>query len=527
MFVSLYQSVTYDWFVQFLNVMRTAETDGSWFSSPTFASGPFVVMSGSDFETDTDGKLVSGTFTSAQFSDPYNGLTLGEIALDPSEATDAPEILTDYFGNPLPLDPFDIDSVKQAESLLDGIVDKKLTVLGSAEDDYVVLWDVGSKFTHFKGGEGNDTGFLIFKKQPGEQVFFGGEGEDTADMSDAKKGAVVNLKKGIAKAKGTKNKVKLDSVENVVGTEKDDKIKGDKKGNTIYLNGGDDSGRGGAGDDTIFSGSGLNFIWGEGGNDTVTGGIGMDIVDGGAGSDLLNTGAGKDRLNGGGGDRADDILTGGSEGDIFTFEIDGTAGFGNDLVTDLEDIDQVRFFRFDLKGKIDLQPWELTFGEDGEGNATVTIGESVATFHGLTREEFLATRSFKGITKPKTGEVKSIGASFEEHDGSKRDDVLYGGSVINGKKGDDTLGPGASTDVIIGGKGTDTFDMTTLGLVTNPSLRIADYETGESIRLFGDTYIGPTRNGEGDIVLTFDDGKTVTLDNTSGLEFSDLTIVEL
>ncbi|MEM0908713.1 MAG: calcium-binding protein, partial [Pseudomonadota bacterium] len=106
----------------------------------------------------------------------------------------------------------------------------------------------------------------------------GGDGVDLLDFSEAAEGVDVSLKDGTA------DSAVINDFENVIGTEFDDKIEGDRKDNHI-------SGLGGT-----------DYIEGKGGDDTLVGNKGDDSVFGGAGNDLLiwNNGDGSDLLNGGG-----------------------------------------------------------------------------------------------------------------------------------------------------------------------------------------------------------------------------------
>ena len=124
------------------------------------------------------------------------------------------------------------------------------------------------------GGLGDDT----LEGHDGDDVLNGGQGRDVLDLSAAAGGADVDLVQGVAKGQGTDT---LSGIENVIGTEKKDVLRGDAEDNML---------RGGDGGDEIR---------GNAGRDEVTGGLGNDLLFGGADADTLDGGKGKDQLDGG------------------------------------------------------------------------------------------------------------------------------------------------------------------------------------------------------------------------------------
>jgi uncharacterized delta-60 repeat protein len=100
----------------------------------------------------------------------------------------------------------------------------------------------------------------------------------------------------------------------IVGTAKDDVLRGTPRADVIVALGGDDrvaalGGRdivcGGKGDDRLLGGSGADRLDGEQGNDTLSGATGNDRLSGGPGRDRLTGGPQRDTCVGGGGrDRA-------------------------------------------------------------------------------------------------------------------------------------------------------------------------------------------------------------------------------
>ena len=224
-------------------------------------------------------------------------------------------------------------------------------------------------FNAYDGPEGmdtvNDTG------NTAEDAF------DTLDFFNAHGGAI-NLDMRIVGAQTVNGSLTLDltvffdagTVENVIGTDFDDTIKGDALQNqiegglgndklyggpdegigtstpasvndTIHGGPGDDELYGGldtddvnliidTGDDSLFGDSGDDLLYGEGADDVLDGGLGSDVLYGGPGSDILRGSSDSDILMGGDGN---DTLIGGNGWDI------GRGGVGSDLII-AEDPDQ-------------------------------------------------------------------------------------------------------------------------------------------------------------------------------------------
>lgn len=118
-------------------------------------------------------------------------------------------------------------------------------------------------------------------------------------------------------------------IENATGGEGNDLITGNKIGNVLSGQGGNDKIIAGAGADTAYGGTGRDTIKGGRGGDTIAGGKGADRLYGGAGSDVLYGKRGTDRLDGGAGD---DGLLGGDSADKFVFR----AGYDADLIYDFQ-----------------------------------------------------------------------------------------------------------------------------------------------------------------------------------------------
>lgn len=179
-----------------------------------------------------------------------------------------------------------------------------------------------------RGNDGNDSlfgglGDDALSGGNGRDLLDGGAGIDTARYDDAESGVTVSLARwGYQNTKGA-GRDRLVDIENLVGSDFDDRLTGD--GNANQLEGGDGKDRlkGSFGDDTLLGGAGEDRLDGGFGNDELDGGADNDRLDGGFGDDTLEGGDGEDRLAGNFGD---DELNGGADND----RLDG--GFGDDTL---------------------------------------------------------------------------------------------------------------------------------------------------------------------------------------------------
>jgi Ca2+-binding RTX toxin-like protein len=97
-------------------------------------------------------------------------------------------------------------------------------------------------------------------------VLNGNGGSDTVSYQTAKKAVTVDLAAQTATGGGGNDT--LISIENAIGSSKNDALLGDSHANSL---------NGGAGNDVIFGGAGDDIIFGGLGNDTLNGGDGSDI----------------------------------------------------------------------------------------------------------------------------------------------------------------------------------------------------------------------------------------------------------
>lgn len=207
------------------------------------------------------------------------------------------------------------------------------------------------------GGTGNDliyggTGNDVLLPGAGNDTLFGGDGSDTLSYADFTRGVTVALstKAGFAGTAyvGATLKDLFFDVENVIGTNRADKLTGDGSANILTGGAGADSLFGGGGSDTasyataraavtaslqnvrLNTGdaagdrySSIENLVGSAYSDRLTGNTGANRIDGGRGNDIIDGGA------------RSDILTGGAGSDRFMFST--ALGSSNaDRITDFD-----------------------------------------------------------------------------------------------------------------------------------------------------------------------------------------------
>jgi len=138
------------------------------------------------------------------------------------------------------------------------------------------------------GGPGDD----VFRSGHGSDRLFGGPGIDMLDCSVAAAGVNVSFREHRSKADGFGSKDRHRGLEDLTGSQFDDRLQGDNGANVIDGGSGDDTLTGRGGSDTLFGGEDDDALLGGSGDDILNGGPGADIIDGGLGQDMLDfTGA--------------------------------------------------------------------------------------------------------------------------------------------------------------------------------------------------------------------------------------------
>lgn len=131
------------------------------------------------------------------------------------------------------------------------------------------------------GTPGNDTlnggaGDDVLAGFAGNDLLNGGTGVDTASYADAAKTVKVDLSISGIQNTGGDGKDTLISIENLIGSNFADTLKGNVLDNSLD---------GGGGNDKLYGGDGVDYLIGGDGNDLVDGGFGADLMEGGLGSD--------------------------------------------------------------------------------------------------------------------------------------------------------------------------------------------------------------------------------------------------
>ena len=327
------------------------------------------------------------------------------------------------------------------------------TLLGRGGDDTLL------------GGQGDD----ILNGGGGADVLNGGAGNDTASYFGSTSGVVADLANLASPAIAAVNLSEATgdsfvSIENLIGTDYDDSLRGNGRGNSLS---------GADGNDLLF---------GRGGADILDGGDGDDWLDGGFGDDILIGGNGADTLIGGGGTDVADY----SNAIEWTIAdlLNETANRGAALGDHYEGVENLIGSNFDdsLRGDNgDNAIWggngsDLLFGRNGDdqlfgerGNDTLTgntgadildggIGNDTANYRGAHASVLVDLWHSASNTGDAAGDTFF---SIERVSGSNFDDRLRGdqsNNVLWGSAGNDSLFGRGGDDILIGGTGRDRLE---------------------------------------------------------------------
>lgn len=296
------------------------------------------------------------------------------------------------------------------------------------------------------------------------------------------------------------------------GADGHDDMRGGTGNDTFYGGAGDDTLSGGDGNDLLWTGLGTNVVFGGAGDDTIGGGTGDDELWGGTGANIFYGGEGNDTL--GGGTDNDEIWSGAGADLAYGGAGDDTiaGGAGND----------------ELWAGLGA---DLLFGNDGTdtisggaGDDTVWGANGADLIYGVTGADQLAG-----------GAGNDTIWAGDDNDvlwGNADDDLLYGGlgnDTLVGHDGNDTMTGGAGADnfVLRTGYGADV--VTDFSGLNGDRLTLDDalwtpygaLTALEVVNQFGSI------NAGGHVVLTFDDGESITLlgvGSLTGLEL-DISII--
>ncbi len=264
------------------------------------------------------------------------------------------------------------------------------------------------------GGENND----ILYAGLGNDTLNGGEGTDTANYSDRYEAITADLAIGTVTTGNASDDDQLTSIENIIGTLRNDTLTGNSDDNRL---------EGNTGNDTLIGGNG---------NDTLNGGAGTDTVNYASQTEkgievLLSAGKATVTDDSGGEDQLIEI-----ENVVGTQANDTFSGDSNNNWFDgQEGKDTISFARNEITSAV---------------NASLSTGKASYAFN--------STNSVDQFTN-----IENLtGSRFNDQlSGDSGNNTLTGGDgndTLDGKEGNDTLFGNEGDDIFIASNGSDTFD---------------------------------------------------------------------
>ena len=308
------------------------------------------------------------------------------------------------------------------------------TLDGGTNDDR--LFGYGGTDT-LRGGDGNDS----LNGGTGADAMWGGNGTDTVDYGGLTGLHTISLDDvandgwfAFFAAEGDNTH---SDIENVIGSEGNDVIRGSGAANVLDGRGGNDEIRGQGGDDRVLGGNG---------NDKLFGGFGRDVYQGGAGNDVLDAG--------------NESTT---EGDDFS------GGSGADTITYASRSVGVRVQLDDLAND------GFTDGTHGAGVELDNVRSDIETVIGTSGSDGLYGNAFANrLIGGGGGDYIAGGAGDDTLEGGDGDDILIGEAGIDrllGGNGNDTLWArdGSVFDTVDGGAGYDRAQIDRLAIFLSDS----------------------------------------------------------
>lgn len=384
------------------------------------------------------------------------------------------------------------------------------TLVGDSGDDVL---ETGSGDNEAYGGDGADS--LDATGSDGSNALYGGDGADTVQG-----GSGADTAYGGADA------------DLLHGNDGDDQLWGELGSDTLYGGAGNDTLIGGnaggtdVSDDSLYGGDGHDLIDAGAGNDLADGGEGNDVLLGDAGNDTLLGGAGDDQIEGGEGD---DSMSGGDDRDSFAFG----DGHGADTVAggsggdDHDVIDA---------GAI---TGDSTLVFSGAEAGTLTTGTDTVQFTEIEEVYLGSGNDTVDASAAGTGVAVDSGAGDDSVLGSSGNDTIAlgdGMDTVQAGAGDDLvmLGDDGLVDTVIlgAGDGSDTItgfdapvdngDGTFTGVDQLDVSTLTD-ASGAPVNT-GDVVVGD--DGNGNAVLTFPGGESITLEGVAPASASNPAFLE-
>ena len=314
-----------------------------------------------------------------------------------------------------------------------------------------------SGIENITGSQGDDT----FSGDANNNYFDGQAGSDTLDFSRSQiTGVTANLENQQASYifDGISSTDTFTSIENLRGSDFNDFLTGDAKGNTLSGGALTDTLYGLDGNDTLNGGLNDDILHGDAGDDTVNGDEGDDTLISGTGSDTFNGGAGDDLLDYSGyhqGITAN--LNTGTVSDQNTDEDDTVSNIEHLTGTLLNDV---------ITGNTDANTLKGLDGDDqisgGSGNDRLEGGAGNDTLAGgagddlLQGDEGTDIADYSSQTTALNITLNSQSMTWIDQSGST--DTLTSIEGIIGSTADDTFSGDASNNYLDGHDGIDTID---------------------------------------------------------------------
>ena len=378
------------------------------------------------------------------------------------------------------------------------------------------------------GGSGNDI------LRPGNTVtgdtILGGAGIDTVDYSDQTGPVNVSLLARTAIRGSATDGVH--DVENAIGSQAGDEIRGTNGANTLEGHGGNDLINGFGGADILDGGDGLDTLNGHDGADTLRGGGENDILNGGTGADMMFGGTGDDlyfvdnigdtasEVGGSGIDRVissvDFTLADNVENlTLIGAALNGTGNAGNNFIRGTAANNTLEGGAGDdtLHGEGGVD--NLIGGDNddwldgGSGADTMSGGAGNDTYVVDNINDIVSEAGGSGIDRVISSINFSLQTGFENLTltGSAVTGLgNTGDNVIRGNAQDNHLSGVGGNDVLIGGGGADTFYFSNNSL-SGGLVQVNDFTKGvDTIRFDGGVFSmlsgGPNLNADNFVVGT-------------------------
>jgi Ca2+-binding RTX toxin-like protein/chaperonin cofactor prefoldin len=307
------------------------------------------------------------------------------------------------------------------------------------------------------GGLGNDT-FIVGQNVGGQDKIFGGSGTDAVVYGKLGFGVSIFLATGteglsyrptsiglnadaIGKTSGTSDYAIIQSIENISGSDFNDKFWGTSGDNIIDGVGGDDEIRGLDGNDLIYGGQGNDTLNGDRGDDVLFGGFGVNQFVGSAGNDIYQGEAGEEASNSLIYGLSPSVDLASIKVGLVDFETTGPEGANNDLPNHIV-----------AKTNSITGTWDVEKFNANDQSTGVDVTYNIDTLVGTENND----------------EITVADGTSQIIFGAGGDDILIGsrgvfsgtefsiGSTLKGGAGNDILISGTGSDVLQGGEGDDT-----------------------------------------------------------------------